>query len=54
VSEEGGSARPPSPPSGEIFASGSRVVVRAHTLNPHARIRDDGLVVYPAGQVELF
>jgi uncharacterized protein (DUF488 family) len=27
---------------------------RLHTLNPHARIRDDGLVVYPAGQGELF
>jgi len=29
VSEEGGSARPPAPPAGEIFASGARVVVRA-------------------------
>jgi uncharacterized protein (DUF488 family) len=27
---------------------------RLHTLNPHARIREDGLVVYPAGQGELF
>lgn len=27
---------------------------RVHTLNPHAQIRGDGLVVYPAGQSELF
>ena len=27
---------------------------RLHTLNPHARIRRDGLVVYPARQGELF
>jgi len=34
-----------------IIGSGE---ARAHTLNPHAKVREDGLVVYPAGQGELF